>query len=130
MNSDRKKLLVNLLFLSFLLLVLNVTALKFHLYWTTWWMDVINHFLGGVIVAFAFVVFCTFISKDSNFFTPKYFILGVIAMLAVGILWEVFELAFALTFIEEARYWGDTIVDIIMDIVGTLTAYLYLAKKN
>lgn len=127
MQKNRKQLLHSLLPLSILLSLLNFTALKFHLYWTTWWMDVINHFLGGVIITIIFFVICLF--ADADFNPKKYFPKLILFAIAIGVLWEVFEVYFGLTFVDRQGYWQDTTLDMVMDMVGMFVTYRALINK-
>jgi hypothetical protein len=125
MNRKSAPSLVTALGLITILFILHLVALKLHLYYTTWWMDIINHFLGGMIAAILGLHLFGIVRKDSK----NYFWLLLVFVLLVGLIWEIFELSFGLTFVSAENYWGDTIGDIIMDMVGMLALSWHLISK-
>ncbi len=126
MNEKKLKELKTVLVLSLSLLLLHMFALKLYLYWTTWWMDIINHFLGGVVFAIiSFIFWKNVLKKD----VVDFFIV-ILSVLFIGILWEIFELYFGLTFVDAKGYVIDTILDIMMDITGGVCSYIYYIKNK
>lgn len=112
----------NLLFLlasSSLLFVINIIALKANLYWTTSWADIISHTLGGVVVG----SFCMTVRQFKSFIGLKHVF---VFALAVGILWEIFELYTGLTAFSDPGFLIDTVGDIIFDVLGSFLAYAFL----
>lgn len=126
--TPRFTLLLTLL-LSIILLILNAFALKFHLYFTTWWADNINHFLGGAVFALVFYNLGLYINYQKDLSRIKSNILIILAILIVGVLWEVFEWYFELTFVSDTDYWSDTILDVIMDTIGGILMLKYIITK-
>lgn len=124
----RVTLLLTLL-LSIVLLVLNAIAIKFHLYFTTWWADNINHFLGGSVLVLFFYNISTIVKNYKNLSDTKRNILVVLAVIVFGILWEIFEWYFKLTFVDDSNYWSDTILDVIMDTIGGVLMLKYIIRK-
>lgn len=116
----RKDFLITLLAVC-LLAFINFGASKLGLFWTTWWADVLAHFVGG------FVVGCIAWNFKKDAFAhsiPKFLFFVVL----VGILWEVFELAFEITSITDIGYWSDTLQDLVMDSLGGIASYRYMIK--
>lgn len=124
-----KFILLLTLFFSIVLLILNALAIKFHLYFTTWWADNINHFLGGAIFALVFYNFSLYINHQKDFSKIKRNALIIFSILIIGIFWEVFEWYFELTFVSDADYWSDTILDVIMDTIGGILMLKYIIIK-
>lgn len=117
--------------ISFLLLILTVAlvlmvyhaiATKLHLYWTTNWIDVPAHVLGGVLSGL--IIF--FALSLSNRVTTLFGLL--LLSFFVGVLWELFEWQSGLIVLTDNFFWIDTIGDIIADLAGAYISYLYIIK--
>lgn len=125
----------NLLFFAFSLIlllgVLNAIAGAFYLYWTVDWFDNVTHFLGGLSLG----MLSLWIIYDSGFFsklepsTKRAVITSVIAVLIIGIGWEVFEYINGLTQSTE-EYSLDVMHDLIADVLGAVLAGIIGSWKN
>lgn len=100
------------LILVAMLASVHLYALPHFWYWYFPWLDVPVHFLGGLFMATAVIG----VLKE---FRPKTFVL-VIAAGAVG--WELFELAINAE--REQNFIFDTSLDLLMDTLGALFAYV------
>ncbi len=103
-------LLAALLF-SAALCALQWWAVTDFLYWRYEWFDILMHYLGGIAIA-AFVI-ALLVRRRMNSFV------AALVVLYVG--WEVFEYVFGIQ--REANYALDTVIDLVMDSIGSLTAY-------
>ncbi len=114
--------------------VLNWFVSMMYLHWTIWWIDIILHFLGGLSVALFFLWFCATKFDLKNWSSRKILFAVLGCVILVGVLWELYELYFGLTFLSDGlSYFADTFSDLIMDVVGGLTGFLYiqlLLKNN
>lgn len=114
--------------------LLNHWATGADLYWKWQWLDSTLHFLGGATVSIFFLWLYFF----SSAFQPqkrglKHFLLiSVLAVILIGISWEIYELILGEVQISGERYAQDTTMDIIMDFLGALVAclYAYLQEHN
>jgi hypothetical protein len=122
---------------AFILLVivgfLNFMAVKFYLYWSIWWMDMVVHFLAGVCVGLAILLFFQEDYYVQNKLKAILFV--ILGAFFIGILWEIYELIFGITSLSDGiHYVTDTVSDLIMDIVGGFFGSLYgfrlLKKQN
>ena len=93
--------------------LLNQYAISHTLYWRYAWVDTPIHFLGGLCIAL--VVIALF-----DRMRPL-LLVAVVAVIALG--WEVFEAVVGVPR-ENQNYFFDTSVDIFMDALGALTAYV------
>ncbi len=120
----RSHLFKNAFILLVLVGVLNSVAVKLHLYWTLHYFDSLVHFTAGVSVGFAALWFF------SRSVTAKNILLVSFAMtLFVGIIWEIFELYFNITYLSDGiHYVTDTSFDLVMDCLGALVAGFYSRK--
>ncbi len=98
-------------------------ALWWYLYWVYEWFDIPMHFLGGVVIALG--------SRTELFerimrlsFRSVWPVIGLV--LAIGILWEVFEWFFVIT--DMRGYVVDTTIDLVLDLLGGVVGY-YIASS-
>lgn len=118
----RSPLLITLLLSTLVVLaVTHISAITFFLYWKYWWLDIITHTLGGISVALGVMVLQSFIIRvPKRYFTMFPIILVVIF---VGLLWEWYEVAFGISLVADPDFISDTIIDIVMDILGGALGY-------
>ena len=129
----KQKLFLEQFILIIIIAVLHFLALQFYLYWTFWWLDILMHFLGGLwvgLTALWFFFFSGYMHKNVNLVrSTKIFLITIASVIVVGVLWEVWELWADLVFINEAGYFLDTSLDMVMDTLGGIVAFIY-AKKH
>ena len=82
--------------LLFITGILNWTAYKLGLYWSSPRVDVIVHFFGGLTVALATLWLCSLRFDISRWSTRRLFWTALIGSISVGILWEFYELYFGI----------------------------------
>lgn len=125
-----RPLVKEIVVLSIVVAVLYLLGLKFFLFWTTDWFDILMHFLGGLLIGliglFIFYTSSLVPIPKNHTLTIKLLTLGFV--LAVGLAWELWEVFVGFTNVLEDQV--DTIVDLIMDMVGALFALLYINSKN
>ncbi|MBI5134321.1 MAG: hypothetical protein HZA81_02980 [Candidatus Taylorbacteria bacterium] len=98
------------------------------LYWTLGWYDVMMHFLGGVWTA----LFLLWVSRTNlgawlfSLTTLRSLVVGVIA---VGVAWELYEIAFGFTFVTDSEYPLDTSIDLVMDTLGAIAVFLVYRRS-
>ena len=123
-----KPLLKEIFFSAILVAGLHYLALTFYLYWSIWWFDIPMHLIGGLVIA----LIAMFLYYTSGYFDfPKEHMGSVLAMtlgtvLLVGLIWELWELFMGFSDVIEDK--TDTVIDLIMDILGGTIAFIY-AKK-
>lgn len=130
-NNIQKTFLTELVLIAIVVAVLHQMALSFSLYWTLDWYDIMMHFLGGVWVGFGtlFIFFTSGLVKITQRIKEPLLILLILilAVLVVGLTWELWELFTGLSNIIEDL--GDTILDLIMDVIGGVAAFYYAKDK-
>lgn len=94
------------------LAALHLWALDAYLYWQYPWFDVLIHFLGGLAIG-AFVVGLLV------HFRPRLYI-AILAATYIG--WELFEVVAGVP--REANFIFDTTLDLLMDTLGGIAAYV------
>lgn len=107
--------------------VLNYIANVNHLYWSLYEFDSVVHFLGGATSA-AFFLWLYFFSSffNSQDRSLKHFlIIAITGTIFIGISWEIFELFLGEDVLLKAEYPYDTMMDLIMDLLGAITSSFY-----
>lgn len=118
----RKDFLVTLCAVAVLSLT-NIIETKLGLFWTTWWADVLAHFLGGF--AFGCIAWNFKPGLLSHHIWKLLFF-----VISVGVAWEIFELVFNITVMSDPGYWFDTMKDIMMDTIGGIAGYMCMIRIN
>jgi len=122
-------LLFEIFFIGIVVAVFHKIALSLELYWTVFWFDILMHFLGGALIA----LIALFFIYDKHFFNFEVknkfiiFSIAVTSTLIVGLSWELWELYVGFTDIHLDKF--DTILDLIMDFLGSLAVYFYSKDK-
>lgn len=132
----KKPLFWDLFWIICLIAFLHQVAVQFYLYWVLPRFDVPMHFLGGFWIGLT-ALWVYYISDwGFSFFhkTNKTMLFATcLTVLTVGLGWEVFEYSIGLTTVGIADQ-IDTTKDIIMDLIGAVSAFLYfkyrLKEKN
>lgn len=118
-----------LLALIYLLLSLHVAAEIFHLYWIFPWFDILTHFIGGVWIGHAtlWLLYGSVYMRPREWSAKQAFKYVLLAILCIGIAWELYEvLVHLIQYIPfERGYVVDTVTDVVMDTLGSITSYLY-----
>lgn len=120
--------LIPIFVFSSLTAILNFIATKLYLYWAIFWFDSPTHFMGGFISSLIFWSAVLYLNNENIKSNPR--IYTILAVLFIGIAWEIFELFFRLTSLYSHEFFIDTFSDIIFDIFGGLFAYYYLVRPN
>jgi hypothetical protein len=106
--------LVPLFFAAFLALLMAVTqyyALELYWYWTYWWLDIVMHTAGGIVIG---LLVATYVSPRAS--------RVILLTMLIGVLWEVFEYVLGISRLEP-HFQVDTGIDLTMDCVGACLAY-------
>ncbi len=118
------------------ILVINMTALQYHLYWRIPWLDIPMHFLGGFWLGLGalwlYFLSGKFGAVPNRHRKPLYvIILAVISAAVFGGLWEAYEFGVDV-FIRLADMYDmcDTIADLVMDVFGALVSAGYFIKSR
>lgn len=96
--------------------VTQVYALEHYWYWTYWWLDILMHGVGGVVIGLLVTLFMT-----------RRLWLIVALTLLVGMVWEVFEVSIGIS-ISEPNFLFDSTVDLVMDLLGGAAAYAIIRQ--
>ena len=114
--------------LLYAILALHLLALYFYWYWMFWWYDILLHFLGGLWLGGTTLWFLQYVRKEPIGRAAQY-IIPTIAVLIIGLGWELFEFSLDTFIIFRTNDIIDTMSDLGMDVVGSLTASLIMIKN-
>ncbi len=116
------------LFLSALstLALAHYFALAYFIYWKYDWFDIPMHFLGGCTVAFGYGVLPWLDVR----FRKEWNTLGhfMIAIVCIGISWEIFEILGGMSDIYDPDFVFDTCTDLILDVLGGFIGYSMIQR--
>jgi len=117
---------ISIALIGLLIALFHWLANAYYLYFLWWWADILMHFLGGLFWGLAALWWIRFeIPISIRHRIPK-FLVAFVVVLGVGIAWEVFEKFFNI--FGAGNYVLDTTLDLLMDIVGMLAAYLVFSR--
>lgn len=110
---------------------LHMVALNLSLYWTTDWLDLVMHVFGGFLGTLIVVYVLHKAGISPRTLPRKVFLLAfvTVSVLAVGLVWELWEIFVGWTdpFVKEDQV--DTIIDLVMDIIGSVIGFIYYDKR-
>ena len=124
----RKALPISIIVLGVVVALLHAHALNNFLYWHLPWLDILMHFLGGLLVALIglWIARKTGIAKGAKS-KWKLLIDILLFVFIVSLLWESFELTFQSLVSEDPyEYAIDTIIDFLMSTIGALFGFYIL----
>jgi magnesium-transporting ATPase (P-type) len=115
--------------LLFIVAVLNLVGVYLYLNWSIWWFDMLLHFLAGITMGMATILFLQYFFNTKIFSFSKLLLISITVGLVIGLLWEIYELYFGITsFSDGVIYVTDTISDLVLDVVGAFLGYLYAQR--
>lgn len=127
----RGRILGHIALLSAIFALSHAVALKLSLYWTVGWADTIMHFFGGFLGTLIVVYMLQKAGISPRTLPRKMFLLTfvVVCVFAVGVVWELWEIFVHFTdpFVRSEQI--DTIMDLVMDTIGSVVGFVYYDKK-
>jgi hypothetical protein len=101
------------------LAVINAVIIWFSLFWAYKWIDIPLHFLGGAVVALGYQ--SKLLTHRVRYQFSYSFVATLVFVILIGLLWEVYELVVGPRL---PGYLTDTLIDLIMDLLGGMVGYL------
>lgn len=127
---ERKSFPLSLGVLVIIIAVIDILAVKFYLYWSIPWLDMLMHFAGGVWLG-GTVLWYRFFS-DRHPFAGRSLVDFISWALAgafcFGILWEFYEAAVVLVLLKPLNPLLDSLSDIGFDTLGGLMVAIFAHK--
>ncbi len=114
---------------------LHILSSFLYLYWSIQWIHLIIHFLSGILVSLS--ALCLIYVSEYDFLRKRIseapiatFFVAIGASLVAGILWEVFELTFGITFLSDQNYLSQNGSEVIAALSGGLIGWAYFSYKH
>ncbi len=119
-----------LLALIIVLLLIQAVALYWHLYFYIWWLDIPVHMLGGMWVALVILslYYSSVRAKEKNFSDTFAFFLALFTVLAIGLVWEIYEFGVAQVTGDVDPSVFEAVKDIIDDTIGAMLGALIFTR--
>jgi hypothetical protein len=118
------KYLLPLFVTSLTVLFLHLKGIDNEFYWSYWWYDIPMHLLGGIVVALVYAWLQMSFPKIPQVSWKSI----LVAIIFVGVAWEVWELFVGDTVLSDDGYFLDTIKDLFDDIIGAFITYFIINK--
>ena len=121
---------------SFLVLAVLITLHSigsyYYLYWRFPWYDSLVHIVSGLWVALLILWLASVLGQVNSLKEYKFrsFLIAVISAVFIGIIWELIENYYQVTYTNAGGYYLDTAMDLLSDGLGGILAYLYFIKKT
>ena len=114
------------------LLVLHSVGSYYSLYWVYSWFDIVVHIVAGLWIGLVFLWLASVFGQVNSLkeYKAKSFLIAFVSAIFVGIVWELLENFFQVTFTKASGYSLNTAMDIFNDGVGGLLAYLYFVRRR
>jgi len=117
---NKKKLRLRVLFLVIFILFFNYFAMRFHWYYSLWWLDMFMHFLGGFWLALATMLYIPFTGRVFGFVMRV-----ILFVLIIAGLWEVFEFILNNETTRLVFDLRDVLSDFAFNLAGAFTSFIY-----
>jgi uncharacterized membrane protein YjdF len=118
------KYLLPLFIASGAILFLHLKGIDNEFYWLYWWYDIPMHLFGGVVITLIYA----WLQRAYPVLPSLSWKSVLLVIIAVGFLWEVWELVIGDTSFTDNGYTADTIKDFFNDTVGACVTYLIIKK--
>lgn len=101
-------------------------------YWQYPWFDIVVHILSGLWVSLVILWLASVFGQINSLkeYKVKSFLIAFISAVLIGVIWELVENYYQLTFIRAQNYGLNTAADIINDALGGVLAYLYFVRRR
>lgn len=130
-SNFKKETFLKLTAILYVIAVLNFTANYFHLYFILWWFDILMHFLGGFWLG-GMALWLYFWNnrvnvKFSALSQSRKIFFYFAAVMAVSLVWELFEFSLDTFIVSRANDIMDTLTDLFMDFLGAAGIIFYVS---
>ncbi len=118
-----------LFFLSLLwvlFIVVNYVSVYFSLFWYFWWLDIVMHGYGGVLMVASWFMVKSLGAFQRVMGLSDYYVLVLLCVVILG--WELFEYGFGM--VTSVDYAIDTVIDLAVGFGGGLASFLLLRSRT
>jgi hypothetical protein len=120
------------LFVLIILIILHGFGSYYSLYWTYSWYDILVHIIGGLWISLIFLWLASELGQINSLkeYKPKSFLIAFVSAIFIGVLWEILENLWHLSYVNADVYSFDTAMDLLSGGLGGVLGYLYFVKKR
>ena len=114
------------------LVVFHFVGSYYSWYWKYPWFDSVVHIISGLWVALLILWLASVFDHINSLkeYKVRSFLVAFVSAILIGVIWEIIENVFQLTFTQSNSYMLNTAMDIINDGLGGVFAYLYFIQKK
>ena len=114
------------------LVTLHLVGSYYSLYWKFDWYDSVVHIVSGLWAALLILWLASAFGQISSLkeYKTKAFLVAFISAVLIGIVWELVENYYQVTYISAGGYYFDTAMDLLNDGLGGILAYLYFIRRK
>jgi hypothetical protein len=123
-------------YFSFLILIilagLHLSGSYYSWYWQFFWFDSVVHIVAGLWSALLILWLASVFGQINSLveYKTKTFLIAFISALLIGVIWELVENYYQVTYISMDGYYFDTAMDILNGGLGGILAYLYFIRRK
>ncbi len=127
----QKRILIEIFTIVAGIFIINILATRFHWYSIVWWFDMPMHTIGGFWVALtSLFVYKYRRTTYADITQPKkLFFVALLCVVAIGLLWEVFEFGMETFGTLDLASPIDSLSDICFDLIGGIAGTLYFIHR-
>ena len=115
--------------LIFFILIIQMSAIYWHLHFRFWWLDIPEHILGGLWVAlFGLSSFYASVRIKEKDHSAVFVVAFAVSLtLSVGLIWEIYEFWVNHAVGDFGIGLADTLTDLVDDLIGALLgAFIFI----
>jgi uncharacterized membrane protein len=114
------------------LIILHLVGSYYSWYWKYPSFDIVIHVLSGLWVGLIILWLASILGQINSLkeYKVKSFLIAFLSAVLIGVVWELVENFWQLTFIRDSQYGLSTALDILNDAIGGILAYLYFVRRK
>jgi len=114
------------------LIALHYFGSYYSLYWKFGWFDSVVHIFSGLWAALLILWLCSILQQINSLkeYKAKAFLVAFVSAVLIGIIWELVENFYQVTYTSFDGYYLDTAMDILNDGLGGVLAFLYFIRRR
>ncbi len=115
-----------------ILIVVHLFASYYSLYWRWPYFDILVHLISGLWIALVFLWLASVFEQVNSLkeYKIKTFLIAFVSAVLFGVIWELLENFYQITYTNMSSYGLDTALDILGDALGGILAFLYFVKRK
>lgn len=131
-NIFKQKMFLSSFFVLVVLIALHLIGSYHSLYWKFDWYDSLVHVVSGLWAALLILWLASVLGQINSLkeYKAKSFLIAFVSAVLIGIVWELVENYYQVTYVNAGSYYFDTAMDILNDGIGGILAYLYFIRPK